>query len=49
MVSPSTRVRPQPMYSEIPSYFAVQDIYPEVLAAQKIGTGIITLCIVEHR
>ena len=37
------------MYSEIPSYFAVQDIYLEVLAAPEIVTGIITLCIVEYR
>ena len=37
------------MYSEILSYYAAQDIYPEVLAAQKFGKGIISLCIVEYR
>ena len=42
-------VRPQLTYSEMPSNFAVSDIYPEVLVAQKIGPGIITVCMVEYR
>ena len=38
------------MHSEIPSYIRCVDYrYPEVLAPQEIGTGIITLCIVEYR